>query len=87
MRNAIQKELKNYLAKRMKQARKEKNLSQLKMAELLQMDTRSYSDIENGKSLCGTVTFICFLLFVADSIDKEFSGIAVVIEKVKDNAA
>lgn len=31
------------------------------MANLLEMDVRSYSDIENGKNMCSTLTFILLL--------------------------
>ena len=87
MRNAIQKELKNYLSVQMKETRKAKKLSQAKMAEILVMDVRSYADIENGSNLCGTVTFIHWMLYVVDDINKIFEGISVVIENAKEVAA
>ena len=87
MREAIQKELKSYLSEVMKKTRKAKKLSQAKMAEILVMDVRSYADIENGNNLCGTITFIHYMLYIVEDINKSFEGIAVVIEKAKEHAA
>ena len=87
MREAIQKELKSYLAEVMKETRKAKKLSQAKMAEILVMDVRSYADIENGSNLCGTITFIHFMLYIVEDINKAFEGIAVVVENAKEHAA
>lgn len=87
MREIIQKELKSYLAKYMRETRKAQKLSQAKMAEILVMDIRSYADIENGSNLCGTVTFIHFMLYVVDDITKVFEQIAVVVEDAKKHAA
>lgn len=87
MRDTIQKALKQYLARYMRETRKSQKLSQAKMAEILVMDVRSYADIENGNSLCGTVTFIHFMLYVVADIGKAFEGIAVVVQNAKDHAA
>ena len=87
MREAIQKELKSYLAEVMKKTRKAKKLSQAKMAEILVMDVRSYADIENGSNLCGTITFIHFMLYIAEDINKAFEGIAIVVENAKEHVA
>ena len=40
---------------------KKHKISWKKMANLLEMDVRSYADIENGKNMCSTLTFILLL--------------------------
>ena len=37
------------------------NITQKKMAKVLEMSESSYSDIETGKSMCGTLTAILLL--------------------------
>lgn len=87
MREIIHKELKEYLCKYIKDTRKSMKLSQEKMAEKLIMDARSYADIENGSNMCGTITFIYFMLYMVEDIEAAFEGIAVVIENAKEHVA
>ena len=87
MREVIHKELKEYLRKYIKETRKSMKLSQEKMAERLIMDARSYADIENGTNMCGTITFIYFLLYVVDDLESVFEGVAMVIEHAKESVA
>lgn len=61
MRNKLQSELKKFLRGYIIKLRNDNNLTQKKMANLLEMDVRSYSDIENGKNMCSTLTFILLL--------------------------
>lgn len=87
MREVIQKDLKHYFANIMKQTRKSKKLSQEKMAEILVMDVRSYADLEKEKYLCGTITFIHFMLYAAEDVNEIFEGIAMVVANAKENVA
>ena len=43
--------------------RQDLGLTQDKMSELLVMSERSYSDIENGHSACGTLTAMLLLIY------------------------
>ena len=58
--------------------RYKKGLTQAKMAELLEMSDRAYSDIESGHYACGTLTAILLLLQMEDreeflkELDEEF---------------
>ena len=61
MRNKLQSELKKFLRGYILKLRDDNNLTQKKMANLLEMDVRSYADIENGKNMCSTLTFILLL--------------------------
>ena len=40
------------------------NLTQDKMAEILLIDVRSYADIDRGISMCSTLTFVLFLVYL-----------------------
>ncbi|MDO4174504.1 MAG: helix-turn-helix transcriptional regulator [Eubacteriales bacterium] len=53
-----------YLAEELKTFRKEQKLSQEKMAEYLNIVPRSYSDLESGKYLLSTITFIFFYVAI-----------------------
>lgn len=46
--------------------RQEQSLSQEAMAATLRISARSYSDIENGKSLCSTRTFILYQVSLSE---------------------
>ncbi len=66
MRKTYEAILKEYLHKRIVNDRRENHLIQEKMAELLVMDPRSYSDIEHGKTMCSTLTFTLYMLHFCD---------------------
>ena len=48
------------------QTRERLNLTQKEMSEMLQMSESSYSDIETGKSNCGTLTAVLLLSIQED---------------------
>ena len=33
------------------------------------VDTRSYVDLEHGRNLCGTLTFVLYLVFLCKDVD------------------
>ena len=53
--------LKKYLSEKIKDERKRRKKTQTEMADELEMDVRSYVELEYGKSLCGSVTLVLFL--------------------------
>lgn len=53
--------LREKMSSRFRATRKQLDITQEKMAELLDIDLRSYSDLEHGKSLCSTPVFIRYL--------------------------
>lgn len=87
MKRLYLKVLKHYLHKQFKDTRKRLGLTQAKMAEKLEIDTRSYSDIDNGKSLCSTLTFILFLLYYCPDLMKLLEEIRKILEDAKNSAA
>lgn len=53
--------LRSFMAADFRTTRKALKLSQFKMAELLDLDPRSYSNLERGRSLCGTRVFLRYV--------------------------
>ncbi len=61
MRNKKEKILKEDLRILAIRTRERLGITQKKMAELLDMSESSYSDIETGESMCGTLTTVLLL--------------------------
>lgn len=61
MKQKSKDEIKQYLQERFKEERLRYGLSQSAFARRLQIDVRSYADIEHGESMCGLMTFLIFL--------------------------
>lgn len=61
-------ELKRILSRHFKNSRTELDITQAKMAEVLHISPRSYSDLEHGKTLCRTYVLLFFLLYSGDDI-------------------
>ena len=72
--------LKGYLANHMRKTRKELGMTQAQMAEKLELDLRSYSNVDNGKSLCSTLTFILYLLYICPDVPKLLDEIKETLE-------
>ena len=62
MRHEMEKELKETFRELVLKLRYDLELPQSKMAEALAMSERSYEDIENGHSSCGTLTVLLILM-------------------------
>ncbi len=62
MRNKYTEALKKYLSQALKEERKNSNMTQLEMAGRLEMDVRSYVELEHGNSVFSGVTLTLFLL-------------------------
>ena len=86
MRNIYNSALKSFMHYKILNARYDLNLTQYKMAEYLAMDPRSYANIDNGTSLCSTVTFVLFLIYVCKDPYKLIDEIRDYLEEVKRNA-
>lgn len=72
MRKTAHAVIKENLRKQISEIRVKNKWTKRKMAEMLAMDDRSYSDIEKGISACSTVTLIIFIIFVLeDSTQKD----------------
>ena len=80
-RARFQEELKRYMRVFLIKLRNDMHISKENMAELLHMDVRSYSYIEDGTYLCGLITFIALLKICPNKM-RLLSDIAEIFEKV-----
>ncbi len=84
MRKTAHAVIKENLRSKISQTRLKNKWTKRRMAEMLAMDDRSYSDIEKGISSCSVVTLVIFIAFVLeDNAQKEelFKELRESIEK------
>ena len=67
--------------------RKAMGLTQARMAELLEIDLRSYADLEHGKSLCCTRVLLLYLLRCRKDRDGFLDGIESALKIAEDELA
>ena len=60
---------KEVITEHIKKTRKELGLIQAEMAAKLQIDLRTYCNIESGRSLCGTMTLLMYLLYICPDVN------------------
>ena len=77
--------LRDYLTKCLVDTRKREKLTQARFSEKLMMDTRSYSSLEHGESLCCTLTFILYLCFFCTDVDVLISDLREIVLKVQND--
>ena len=81
-RNALRKTLCTWMGS----TRISLNLTQDKMAEVLLIDVRSYSDIDRGISLCGTLTLVLFLVYLCPEPVALLNDIHLAFENVRQRS-
>ena len=89
MKSIYYSSLRALLADHMRKDRKELGLTQAQMAEKLDLDLRSYSNVENDKSLCSTMTLLLYLLYIcpdANALMKEIKDEMDVLKKEREEA-
>ena len=72
--------LRQKMSSRFRSTRKQLNISQGKMAELLEIDLRSYSDLEHGTCLCSTPVFIRYLLINTTNVAELLKDLESVLD-------
>ena len=87
MRNLYNKELKEICHEHIIAAKIENGLTQSQMAEYLIMDIRSYADIDSGKSVCGLLTFVLYLIYLCPDVEELIDEIRISFESIKNNVA
>lgn len=87
MRNLYNKQLKEICHKHIISAKIENGLTQAQMAECLVMDIRSYADIDSGKSSCGLLTFVLYLMYLCPDIDELIEEIRICFESLNNHVA
>ena len=63
MKSLYRQILKETLHEEIVKTRTELGMTQEQMAEALEIDTRSYADIDHGKSICSVLTLVLFLVY------------------------
>lgn len=79
MKRTCKSAIRSYMTRRLTDARKQSHLTQTRFSEKLMMDTRSYADLEHGKSLCCTLTFIIYLCFFCENVDALIQDLRAII--------
>lgn len=87
MRDLYNKQLKTICHEHIISAKIENGLTQSQMAEYLVMDIRSYADIDSGKSTCGLLTFVLYLMYLCPDIEELIEEIRISFERIKNNVA
>lgn len=87
MRTAYIRVLKTVIREKMVITRSAMKLTQAEMSEILVMDPRSYADLSSGKTMCGTLTFVLFLIYCCPDTSEFLNEIKQRLEEVRDNAA
>jgi len=75
--------LRSMIAKHMLKTRKELGWTQAQMAEKLELDLRSYSNVENDKSLCSTMTLMLYLQYICPDANQLLQEIKVEMDALK----
>ncbi len=89
MKSIYYSSLRALLADHMRKDRKELGMTQAQMAEKLDLDLRSYSNVENDKSLCSTMTLLLYLLYIcpdANELMKEIKDEMDILKKAREEA-
>ncbi len=86
MRGKMEELLKEELRTLALKTRDRQNLTQREMAEILSMNEISYSDIETGVYMCGTLTTVLLLMKQADPTEF-FEQLRQRIKKLFDDEA
>ena len=79
--------LKETLHEEIVKTRAELGWTQEQMAEVLEMDTRSYVDLDHGKYSCSVLTFVLFLLYCCADSRALLIKIRSRFDEARDNAA
>lgn len=79
MKRTCKSAIRSYMTRRLTDAQKQSHLTQARFSEKLMMDTRSYADLEHGKSLCCTLTFIIYLCFFCENVDALIQDLRAII--------
>ena len=70
MRQITHSVIKAHFCQHVARTRRKNKWTKRKMAEVLDMDDRSYAYIENGESACSAATLVLYLVFVLTEEDQ-----------------
>jgi DNA-binding XRE family transcriptional regulator len=79
--------LKQFFYEQLIHTREERRLTQAQMARLLEMDERSYVDLDHGKSGCSSLTLVRFLIYCYDDPKTFLEQLRFAFEQEADHVA
>lgn len=82
-RQNYRKLLKDFLHNHFVKTRANLGLTLEEMAEILHMDPRSYIDLDHGKNLCGTITFVFYLINLCNNPEQLIKDIANLFDEAE----
>ena len=84
MKHIYQNELKPFLNEKITDAVAQNHLTIEKAAELLAIDSRSYSYIKAGTTMCSTPVLVIYLTKLCPDIDQFINDAKEVLERAED---
>ena len=82
-----QESLKTIFNKHLIKEKTEKGYTHAKMAELLDMDDRSYIDLDHGKNGCSALTLVRFMIYCCRDRDAFLEEVRIALEADPDDIA
>ncbi len=77
--------LKEHFRTKIKSERKENKITQRDMAYRLEMAPRTYFDLERGRTGCGAVTLVIYLIYLCDDPMSFLEGVRCAFEASDSN--
>ena len=87
MRKLYQKTFKKFFYNDLIKTRAKMKYTQAQMASLLEMDDRSYAELDHGNSCCSALTLVLYLIYCCDDPLVFLENLRKVLEAVNDDAA
>ena len=84
MRKIYKSILQKYFCNHLYQTRADMDISQMKMAELLEMSERAYIHLEHGTTCCSEITLALYLTDVCEDPDEFLEGLSYAFDTAKD---
>ena len=79
--------LKDYMCIEFKKTRSELGFTQQQMAEILQMDPRSYRSLEKGEFACGALSLALYIVFCCSDISRLTNELQKLFSTIKNHVA
>ena len=82
--DAYTKPLRSFMAADFYTTRKDLALTQLEMADMLDIDLRSYSNLEHGDSLCSTRVLLRYIFHCKKDPAEFLRGLKTLLQEIDD---
>ena len=87
MRKLYQKTFKKFFYNDLIKTRAKMKYTQAQMASLLEMDDRSYVELDHGNSCCSALTLVLYLIYCCNDPMAFLESLRKVLEATEDDAA